>query len=78
MVRAFLVTIILLTVLFGQAVPQKIKTISNGYLRASEFLDLSDTQKEAFAIGFFDGIFVAPLLDGPDRSWCRSYLKLHP
>jgi hypothetical protein len=78
MVRAFLVTIILLTVLFGQAVPQKINTISNGYLKASEFLDLSDTQKEAFAIGFFDGIFVASLLDAPDRSWRRSYLKLHP
>lgn len=62
MVRA----IVLLAVLFGQAAPQKTKTISNGYLKASEFLNLSDTQKEAFAIGFLDGIFVATLL------------KLHP
>jgi len=74
MVRAFLMTIVLLTVPFGQTTTQKTKIITNGYLKASEFLNLNDTQKEAFAIGFLDGIFVAPLLDAPDDG--KFYVSL--
>jgi hypothetical protein len=61
-------TVVLLTVPFGQTVPQKEKVmrVTNGYLKASEFLNLNDSQKEAFAIGFLDGIDVAPLLGAPD------------
>jgi hypothetical protein len=64
MVRVFLL-IVLLTAPF-QTAPQRTKMVTNGYLKAGDFLDLNDTQKEAFAMGFLDGLFVAPLLDAPD------------
>lgn len=66
MIRVFLITVVLLTVPFGQAAPQKRVSIINGYFTAGEFLDLNDTEKTFFAAGFLDGIFVAPLLDAPD------------
>ncbi len=35
--------------------------------KAQDFLELSENSKKAFAMGFIDGIYVAPYLDAPDK-----------
>lgn len=69
--RAIL-TVLIFVVLAPALMCQKAKVISNGYLKASEFLDLSDGQKVGFAMGFVDGMFMAPLFDAPDDN--KSYV----
>jgi len=66
MFKTLLMVVVLLATPFGQTMtPQKI--MAGGYLKTGEFLDLNDAQREAFAAGFLDGIFIAPLLDAPNR-----------
>ncbi len=59
---------LLVFVPLNRAISQKPKTINitNGYLKAQEFLKLNEFQKTAFAWGFVDGLDVAPLLDAPE------------
>ncbi|MFZ3210128.1 MAG: hypothetical protein WA188_01310 [Terriglobales bacterium] len=68
MIMRLALAVLLLTIPFNEQSAQslKTKTVSNGFLKAREFLDLSEAEKTGFAWGFVDGLFVAPLLDAPD------------
>jgi ABC-type multidrug transport system permease subunit len=74
MVKRAVLAILFLALPSGQTAPQKPKIVSNGFFKAHEFLDLNETQKVAFAMGFLDGIFIAPLLDAPDDG--KFYVSL--
>jgi hypothetical protein len=47
---------------------QKSVAINQGFFRSEEFLQMPEAQKEGFAAGLVDGIYLAPILGAPEEN----------
>ena len=67
--RTLLAFIILLTY---QAVPSSAQrhtvVIHNGFLKASDYLDMDAENQRAYAMGLLDGMYMAPNFGAPDNN----------
>lgn len=52
---------------------QKVK-ISAGFFTGKDYLDMSDTEKRAYATGAINGMLIAPFFGAPDEnlSWLKT------
>jgi len=66
MLKTVVLFALLLGMPSGQETPPKPKFVSNGFMKAGEFLDLGQEVKVGFAMGFVDGMDAAPFFDAPD------------
>ena len=68
---ALLIVIIPVIVLADINEPVWIKT---GFITANDYREFTPQQKRAYAIGFMDGLFVAPFLSAPksELSWVEN------
>jgi hypothetical protein len=67
MVNRIVLALLLVAVALKSASPQQTVLVVNGMGKAQDFLELSENSKKAFAMGFIDGIYVAPYLGAPDK-----------
>ena len=57
----------------GYASQQQV-TISRGFFTGSEYLEMSDTERRAYATGAVNGMLIAPLLGAPQErvDWLKK------
>jgi hypothetical protein len=65
--------VVLLLCMNGYGSQQQV-SISRGFFTGSEYLDMTDTEKRAYATGAINGMLVAPLLGAPQErvEWLKK------
>jgi hypothetical protein len=53
---------------------QQTVTISRGFFTGKEYLDMSDTERRAYATGAINGMLIAPLFGAPEErvNWLKT------
>jgi hypothetical protein len=65
-VKHLLAAILLIVCISGYTRPQMQRvSISPGFLKGKDYLDMTATEKRVYAMGAVNGMLVAPLLDAP-------------
>jgi len=71
--KHLLALIALIAIVNVYAAQQTVK-ISPGFFTAKDYLDMSDTEKRAYATGEINGMLIAPLFGAPEDNlnWLKS------
>ena len=72
MIRVISVMVILLCI--NSYASQQQVSISRGFFTGGEYLDMTDTERRAYATGAINGMLVAPLLGAPQErvDWLKK------
>jgi hypothetical protein len=74
------ITLILILLCINSYASQQQVSISRGFFTGSEYLEMTETERRAYATGAINGMLVAPLLGAPQErvDWlkkCSSHLS---